>query len=237
MNYTNDFVWGDGDLCVDANGSIYTVSEDDWSLIRYDPGRTASCASARGYLNHPSGLAIAPSTAGSGSTTGWSLYISEFDILWEKPSVPAPASTLVDASLGLDAHARRHAASALRPSARARRGAARRGARALDLARLARALRAAHGHVRAARRAERGSRGRPRRARGRPARSRSSPRAREGALFTVDGTRVRAVGRAADELPATLERPRASTSAHFRRPGAARSELYVLDGWSVRRLR
>jgi hypothetical protein len=56
-----------------------------------------------GYLNHPSGLAIAPSTAGSGSTTGWSLYVAEWNSLWEKPSVPAPASTLVDATMGLSA--------------------------------------------------------------------------------------------------------------------------------------
>jgi len=101
MNYTNDSVWGDGDICVDADGSIYTVSEDDWSLIRYDPAQDAFERIGSGYLNHPSGLAIAPSTSGSGSTTGWSLYVSEFDNLWEKPSVPAPASTLVDSSLGL----------------------------------------------------------------------------------------------------------------------------------------
>jgi hypothetical protein len=101
MNYTNDFVWGDGDICVDANGSIYTVSEDDWSLIRYDPGQDAFVRFGSGYLNHPSGLAIAPSTASSGSVTGWSLYVCEFDNLWEKPSVPPPASVLVDASLGL----------------------------------------------------------------------------------------------------------------------------------------
>ncbi|NOT32462.1 MAG: hypothetical protein HOP15_18610, partial [Planctomycetes bacterium] len=101
VNYTNDFVWGDGDICVDANGSIYTVSEDDWSLIRYDPSADAFVRLGSGYLNHPSGLAIAPSTAGSGSTTGWSLYVAEFDNLWEKPSVPAPASTLVNSALGL----------------------------------------------------------------------------------------------------------------------------------------
>jgi hypothetical protein len=101
MNYTNDSVWGDGDICVDANGSVYTVSEDDWSLVRYDPALDGFVRVGSGYKNHPSGLAIAPSTSGSGSTTGWSLYVSEFDYLWEKPSVQAPASTLVDASLGL----------------------------------------------------------------------------------------------------------------------------------------
>lgn len=101
MNYANFYSWGDGDICVDAEGSIYTVSEDDWSLIRYDPDQDGFVRFGSGYLNHPSGLAIAPSTASSGSTTGWSLYVSEFDWLWQKPSVPPPASTLVDASLGL----------------------------------------------------------------------------------------------------------------------------------------
>lgn len=101
MNYTNDFVWGDGDICVDALGAIYTISEDDWSLIRYDPDQDGFVRFGSGYLNHPSGLAIAPSTAGSGSVTGWSLYVSEFDNLWEKPSVQAPASTLVDSSFAL----------------------------------------------------------------------------------------------------------------------------------------
>ncbi len=101
MNYTNDSVWGDGDVCVDANGSVYTISEDDWALIRYDPGADAFVRVGSGYRNHPSGLAIAPSTDGSGSTTGWSLYVAEFDFLFEKPSVAPPASTLVDSSLGL----------------------------------------------------------------------------------------------------------------------------------------
>jgi hypothetical protein len=103
MNYTNDSVWGDGDICVDANGNVYTVSEDDWSLVRYEAAQLGFVRIGSGYLNHPSGLAIAPSTASSGSTTGWSLYISEFDNLWERPSVPPPAPTLVDATLGLTA--------------------------------------------------------------------------------------------------------------------------------------
>jgi hypothetical protein len=103
INYSNFYGWGDGDICVDADGSIYTISEDDWSLIRYDPAEDAFVRFGSGYLNHPSGLAIAPSTAGSGSTTGWSLYVSEWDSLWEKPSVQGPASVLVDASLGLAA--------------------------------------------------------------------------------------------------------------------------------------
>jgi len=103
INFTNDSVWGDGDLCVDVNGSVYTVSEDDWSLVRYSASREGFVRIGSGYLNHPSGLAIAPSTPGVQSATGWSLYVAEFDHLWERPGVPAPASTLVDSSLGFSA--------------------------------------------------------------------------------------------------------------------------------------
>jgi hypothetical protein len=101
MNYTNDVAWADGAICVNVEGSVFTVSEDDWSLVRYDPWEEAFLRFGSGYLNHPSGLVIAPSTATSGSTTGWSLYVSEWSFLWEKPSVMAPAPTLVDATLGL----------------------------------------------------------------------------------------------------------------------------------------
>jgi len=110
MNYTNDSVWGDGDLVVDADGSVYTISEDDWSLVKYDASEEGLVRIGSGYLNHPSGLAIAPSTANSGSTTGWSLYVAEFDNLWERPSFPAPASPFVDASLGIVAGRRLAAA-------------------------------------------------------------------------------------------------------------------------------
>ena len=46
---------------------------------------------------------------------------------------------------------------------------------------------------------------------------------------------VRRVWRSQEELPTTLARPQVRTSALLRRDG--RSEFYVLDGWSVRRLR
>src|SRR5262249_26052437 len=95
INYTNGNVWGDGDLCVDANGAVYTVSEDDWSLVRYEPALEGFVRVGWVSLNRPSGLVIAPSTPPSGSTTGWSLYVSEFALLWEKPSVQPPASTFV----------------------------------------------------------------------------------------------------------------------------------------------
>ena len=101
INYANGGEWGDGDLCVAADGSVYTISEDDWSLVRYDAALDGLERIGSGFLNRPSGLAIAPSTANSGSTTGWSLYASEWDNLWEFPDAQPPASTLVNAALGV----------------------------------------------------------------------------------------------------------------------------------------
>lgn len=101
INYANGGDWGDGDVCVAADGSVYTISEDDWSLVRYDAALDGLERIGSGFLHRPSGLAIAPSTAGSGSTTGWSLFASEWDHLWEFPHSPPPASTLVDAALGV----------------------------------------------------------------------------------------------------------------------------------------
>jgi len=99
MNYTNDSVWGDGDLVVDSLGRVYTVSEDDWSLVRYTPGQNGFVRVGSGYLGHPSGLAIAQSSVGAGGSTGWSLYVSEFDRIWELIDVPGPASSLVDSTV------------------------------------------------------------------------------------------------------------------------------------------
>ena len=48
------------------------------------------------------GFAIAISTDGSGSSTGWSIYVAETLDLWEHPGCPPPASPWVDASLGLE---------------------------------------------------------------------------------------------------------------------------------------
>ncbi len=97
LNYSNA-EWGDGDLVVDVEGNIYTCSEDDWRVIKYDPAKQRYSTIGSSYVNHPSGVAIARSRAGSGSTTGWSLYVSEFDYLWELPSVPPPAMRIVGCS-------------------------------------------------------------------------------------------------------------------------------------------
>lgn len=95
FNMTNGPSWGDGDSVVDVDGFVYVISEDDWSLSRWKPGRGGIERIGSSYLAHPSGLAIAPSMSGS-STTGWSLYASEYDYLYEIPDVAPPAPDIVD---------------------------------------------------------------------------------------------------------------------------------------------
>ena len=94
FNLTNASSWGDGDSVVDVEGFVYVVAEDDWSLTRWKPGRGDIERIGSSYLNHPSGIAIAPSVAPS--TTGWSLWVSEYDFLHEIPDVPAPAPDVID---------------------------------------------------------------------------------------------------------------------------------------------
>jgi len=242
MNYTNDSVWGDGDLCVDVNGSIYTVSEDDWSLIRYDPSQDGFVRIGSAYENHPSGLVIAPSTTGSGSTTGWSLYVSEFDFLWEKPSVPAPAATLVDSSLGLTASLGRTLAGAPDP----RFGKP----RAIAAAPFAPGILIATsegwvlgldpytGVVEPVAGPEQGLRGELIALSSVPGGARVLVLNREGELFEILGRRVRALRADAERMPAVaqrfLERPQRIVQQSA--PGSRTSDWFVLDGWVVWRV-
>ena len=83
-------------MCEDVQGNIYTCSEDDFSIYRFNRASGKLVRIAAGYLNHPAGVVIAKSTAGSGSVTGWSLYVAEYFYLWEIPNVAAPAPTLLD---------------------------------------------------------------------------------------------------------------------------------------------
>lgn len=91
MNYSNGGVWADGDLVEDCLGNVYTCSEDDFSVHRFNRYTGKLVRIGSGYVNRPAGVAIARSTPGSGSTTGWSLYVAEYFYLWEIPSVAAPA--------------------------------------------------------------------------------------------------------------------------------------------------
>lgn len=94
FNLTNGPNWGDGDSVVDVDGFVYVVAEDDWTLVRWKPGRSGLERIGSMYLAHPSGVTIAPSLAPS--ATGWSLYVSEYDYLSEIPGVAAPAPEVVD---------------------------------------------------------------------------------------------------------------------------------------------
>ena len=93
LNYSN---WNsDGDLVVDVNGCIATCSEDDWSVVCWDPAEQAVRRIGSSYEKPLSGVEIAPSTPGSGSTTGWSLYVSDWDAMYEIPSFAGPAPDLI----------------------------------------------------------------------------------------------------------------------------------------------
>jgi DNA-binding beta-propeller fold protein YncE len=96
MNYTNAAAWADGDVCIDAEGNVYTCSEDDWSVTKWIRASGKTVRIASGYLNHPAGLAIARSSTGASSASGWSLFVLEWNRLWEIAGVPAPAPVLLD---------------------------------------------------------------------------------------------------------------------------------------------
>lgn len=96
INYSNGDGWSDGDLAGDCYGDLYTCSEDDWSVVRYERASGKQIRIGSSYLNHPAGLAIAPSTGQTPSSTGWSLYVAEWNFLWELGGVPAPAPSLLD---------------------------------------------------------------------------------------------------------------------------------------------
>ncbi len=238
MNYTNDFVWGDGDIAVDANGSVYTISEDDWSLVRYDPGADAFARLGSGYLNHPSGLAIAPSTSGSGSTTGWSLYVAEFDNLWEKAGVPAPASTLVDSSLGLGASV----AGTIPPRyGRPRAITAAPGAtgRARLLVSTSRgwllSLDPASGAVEPMAGEPEGLSGDLLAIAAEPRGARVLAASRQGDLFLIQGTGVRRLAMIGERVPALTERwsREPQRIVRWQASGSARPEFLALHGWVV----
>lgn len=94
LNLTNAAAWGDGKLVLDVEGNIYVTSEDDFSLYRFNRETGKKVRIGSGYINHPTGVAIARSTIAS--TTGWSLFVAEWNYLWEIADVPAPASRKLD---------------------------------------------------------------------------------------------------------------------------------------------
>jgi len=77
-------------------GNIFECAEDEWTVWMYERASGKMFRIGSGYLNRPSGLVIGRSTPSSGSTTGWSLYVSEFTKLWEIPNMAAPAPRMSD---------------------------------------------------------------------------------------------------------------------------------------------
>lgn len=96
LNFANGSIWGDGELLLDCRGAVYTTCEDGFAVHRYDRYSGERVRVGAGYLNRPSGLAIAPSRPTTTSDTGWSLYVSEWTNLWELPGSPAPAPRALD---------------------------------------------------------------------------------------------------------------------------------------------
>ena len=96
MNYSNGGGWADGDTVVDVEGNMYTCSEDDFSVHRYDPDTGELVRIAAGYASRLCGLAISRSSGLIPSTTGWSLYVGEFNRVWEIPDVPPGAAPWLD---------------------------------------------------------------------------------------------------------------------------------------------
>jgi hypothetical protein len=96
VNYSNGPNWGDGDVLCDAEGRIYTTAEDEFCVKRYDPSTGLVARIASGYLNRPAGLTIARSTPAAASSTGFSLYVVEWNRIWELPNSPPPAPAWVD---------------------------------------------------------------------------------------------------------------------------------------------
>lgn len=96
LNLSNAEGWADGEMAMDCLGNVYLAVEDEFGVVRFDTKTGKLYRVSSGYTQHVSGVAIAPSTPGSGSTTGWSLYVTEFIRLFEIPSVAAPAPTIPD---------------------------------------------------------------------------------------------------------------------------------------------
>jgi hypothetical protein len=96
FNMSNQENFGDGDMIVDVTGRVYTSALDEFSVVVWNPETQRKRRLASGYLNNVGGLTIARSTATSNSSTGYSLYVSQWNRLHEIPSVPPPAPRAFD---------------------------------------------------------------------------------------------------------------------------------------------
>ena len=97
INFSNGVA--DADTVVDVQGYVYAAAQDEGAVLRYLPGKQGFERVLSGYTKPLSGLQLAPSTPASGSTTGWSLWVTDHDHLYELVSSQPPASPLVDSTV------------------------------------------------------------------------------------------------------------------------------------------
>lgn len=96
FNMSNQENFGDGDMVVDVTGRVYTSALDEFSVVVWNPATQRKKRLASGYLNNVGGLAIARSSTGANSSTGFSLYVSQWNRLHEIPGVPPAAPRAFD---------------------------------------------------------------------------------------------------------------------------------------------
>jgi hypothetical protein len=96
FNMSNQENLGDGDMVVDVTGRTYVSALDEFSVVVWNPETNRKKRFATGYLNNVGGLAIARSSVGATSSTGFSLYVSQWNRLHEVPGVPPAAPRALD---------------------------------------------------------------------------------------------------------------------------------------------
>jgi hypothetical protein len=96
LNISNQENVGDGDMVMDATGRIYVGCEDEFAVRVWNPETERVSRIGSGYLNRASGLTISRSTNPSTSSTGFSLYVSQWNRLHEIEGVPPPAPRMLD---------------------------------------------------------------------------------------------------------------------------------------------
>lgn len=96
LNISNQENVGDGDMVMDATGRIYVSCEDEFAVRVWNPQTERVSRIGSGYLNRATGLTIARSTNPLTSSTGFSLYVSQWNRLHEIEGVPPPAPRMLD---------------------------------------------------------------------------------------------------------------------------------------------
>lgn len=96
LNISNQSNVGDGAMTMDATGRVYVSCEDEFAVRVWNPETERTRRIGSGYLNRATGLAITRATDPLASSTGFSLYVSQWNRLHEIENVPPPAPRTVD---------------------------------------------------------------------------------------------------------------------------------------------